>query len=225
MDNSIIFAIFDKLSDTKISSQSPTVRGWPTSEVSRTLLFIQWTQHDMYELCNITNRSLLLSEIAEESISWRVMEWFLFSTRTPANIMVTRSGRRFLLQWRNNEPDGVWSHQPHDCLLKRSFKAFIQRKHQSSASLAFVWGIHRWPVNSPHEWPVTRKMFPFDDVILGDVERSVHLNTAPPPSAPPPSAPPLSINGVMRKNSATQEICPQCALPFRIHSIRHLWWT
>ena len=42
------------------------------------------------------------------------------------------------------------------------------RKHQSSASLAFVWGIHRTrgPVNSPHKWPVTRKMFPFDDVIM-----------------------------------------------------------
>ena len=41
-----------------------------------------------------------------------------------------------------------------------------QRKHQSSASLAFEWGIHRGPVNSPHKWPVTRKMFPFDDVIM-----------------------------------------------------------
>ena len=41
-----------------------------------------------------------------------------------------------------------------------------QRKHQSSASLAFVWGIHRGPVNSPHKWTVTRKMFPFDDVIM-----------------------------------------------------------
>ena len=41
-----------------------------------------------------------------------------------------------------------------------------QRKHQSSASLAFVWGIHRGPVNSPHKWPVTRKMLPFDDVIM-----------------------------------------------------------
>ena len=40
-----------------------------------------------------------------------------------------------------------------------------QSKRQSSASLAFVWGIHRGPVNSPHKWPVTRKMFPFDDVI------------------------------------------------------------
>ena len=41
-----------------------------------------------------------------------------------------------------------------------------QRKHQSSASLAFVRGIHRRPVNSPAKWPVTRKMFPFDDVIM-----------------------------------------------------------
>ena len=41
-----------------------------------------------------------------------------------------------------------------------------QIKHQSSASLAFVWGIHREPVNSPHKWPVTRKMFPFDYVIM-----------------------------------------------------------
>ena len=41
-----------------------------------------------------------------------------------------------------------------------------QSKHQSSASLAFVWRIHRGPVNSPHKWPVTRKMSPFDDVIM-----------------------------------------------------------
>ena len=41
-----------------------------------------------------------------------------------------------------------------------------QRKHQSSAPLAFVRGTHRRPVNSPHKWPVTRKMFPFDDVII-----------------------------------------------------------
>ena len=41
-----------------------------------------------------------------------------------------------------------------------------QRKHHSPASLAFVWGIYRRPVNSPHKWPVTRKMFPFDDVIM-----------------------------------------------------------
>ena len=41
-----------------------------------------------------------------------------------------------------------------------------KRKHQSSASLAFVWGIHRGPVNSSHRWRVARKMFPFSDVIM-----------------------------------------------------------
>ena len=41
-----------------------------------------------------------------------------------------------------------------------------QRKYQSSASLAFVRKIHRGPVNFPHKCPVTRKMFPFDDVIM-----------------------------------------------------------
>ena len=41
-----------------------------------------------------------------------------------------------------------------------------QRKHQSSTSLAFVKGIHQWPVDSPHKSPVKRKMFPFDDVVM-----------------------------------------------------------
>ena len=41
-----------------------------------------------------------------------------------------------------------------------------QRKHQSSVSMAFVQGIHRRLVNSPHTWPVTRTMFPFDDFIM-----------------------------------------------------------
>ena len=45
-----------------------------------------------------------------------------------------------------------------------------QRIHQSSASLAFVRGIHRGPLNFPHKRPVTRKMFTFDDVIMNKLE-------------------------------------------------------
>ena len=44
-----------------------------------------------------------------------------------------------------------------------------QRKHQSSAWLAFVRGIHRWPFDSPHKGPITRKIFPSDDVITIEV--------------------------------------------------------
>ena len=62
--------------------------------------------------------------------------------------------------------DGVPNYRRHDCLPNRFFSAPDQRKHQSSASLTFVRRIHRWPVNSPHKGPGTRKMFPFDDVIL-----------------------------------------------------------
>ena len=51
-----------------------------------------------------------------------------------------------------------------------------QRKHQSSASLAFVRGNHKGPVNSPHKWPVTRKMFPFDDVIM-NYQRPLSMKT------------------------------------------------
>ena len=48
-----------------------------------------------------------------------------------------------------------------------------QRKHQSFASLAFVRWIHRWSVNSPHKWPVTREIFPFDDVIMHHIISSL----------------------------------------------------
>ena len=51
-----------------------------------------------------------------------------------------------------------------------------RREHQSSVSPTLVREIHRWPVNSPHKWPVTRKMFPIDDVIMArDAYSSKHL--------------------------------------------------
>ena len=55
---------------------------------------------------------------------------------------------------------GVSNHQPQS-LIQTQIK-----KHQSSSSPPFMQGIHRGPVNSPHKWPVTRKMFPFDEVIM-----------------------------------------------------------
>ena len=55
----------------------------------------------------------------------------------------------------DNERDDVSNHQPHDC-YSSGYSGANQRKHQSSASLAFVRGIHQWPVNSPHKGPITR---------------------------------------------------------------------
>ena len=69
------------------------------------------------------------------------------------------------LRWRHNGDDSV-SNTSLTSVYSTVYSGADQSKHQSSASLAFVWGIHRGPVNSPHKWPVTRKMFPFDDVIM-----------------------------------------------------------
>ena len=71
----------------------------------------------------------------------------------------------FGIKWRHNGLDAISNHQPYHCLLT-VYSGGDQRKHQSSASLAFVRGIHRWPLNSSHKCPVTLKMFPFDDVIM-----------------------------------------------------------
>ena len=69
------------------------------------------------------------------------------------------------LLWRHNWHDGVSNHQPRDCLLNRSFR----RRSKNTSKLrvtGFVRGIHRWPVNSQHKWPVMRKILPFDDFIM-----------------------------------------------------------
>ena len=65
----------------------------------------------------------------------------------------------YQLQRRHNEHDGVSNQQPDDCLLNRLFWCGDETKHQNSASLAFVSGIHRWPVISPHKGPVKQKCF------------------------------------------------------------------
>ena len=53
-----------------------------------------------------------------------------------------------------------------------------QRKYQRSASLAFVRGFDRRPVNPPHKWPVTRKMFPFDDVMMTKTKSKITVHIA-----------------------------------------------
>ena len=80
------------------------------------------------------------------------MQWLQFARLIP-------------LQWGHNERDGVSNHQPHDCLLKRLF-----RRRPKKTSKLHIAGLcaGNSPVTGefPHKWPVTRRMFPFDDVIM-----------------------------------------------------------
>ena len=69
------------------------------------------------------------------------------------------------LRWRHNGRDGVSNHQPHVCLLNRLFRRRSKRTSKLRVT-GLCAGNSPGPVNSPHKWPVTRKMFPFDDVIM-----------------------------------------------------------
>ena len=71
-----------------------------------------------------------------------------------------------LLQRRHNERDVVASLT---IVYSTVYSGADQRKHKSSASLAFVRGTHRSPMNSPHKGPVTRKMLQFDGAIMRSI--------------------------------------------------------
>ena len=106
-----------------------------------------------YDIIGMASSQITISVyfLSSQIVFWLHRNYALFNERT--------------LRRRHNERDGVSNHQSCDCLLNRLFRR-RSKKHKSSASLAFVRGIHRWPVNSPHKGPVTRKRFPFDDVII-----------------------------------------------------------
>ena len=83
--------------------------------------------------------------------------------------VITTSMSQFIrhntLHWRHNDYDGVSNHQPRGCLLNRLFR----RRSKKTSKLCVTGlcvGNSPGPVNSPHKGPVTRKMFPFDDVIM-----------------------------------------------------------
>ena len=67
--------------------------------------------------------------------------------------------------WRLNGHDDASNYQPHHCLLNRLFRR-RSKKTSKIRVTGLCEGNQRGPVNSPHKGPVTRKMFPFDDVIM-----------------------------------------------------------
>ena len=82
-----------------------------------------------------------------------IIHAFMKEICLPSIVLIYKS----LICWLLNSMDGTIKY-----LIMTTYRLF----RCISKSLAFVRGIHRWPVNSPHNWPATRKMFPFDDVIV-----------------------------------------------------------
>ena len=80
--------------------------------------------------------------------------------------------RVMTFQWRHNERDGVSNHLRIDCLHNRLFRR-RSKKISKLRVTGLLRGSHRWPVNSPHKGPVTRSMFPFDDVIMENISTCI----------------------------------------------------
>ena len=79
--------------------------------------------------------------------------------------------RRFALRWRHNDHYSVSNHQPHGCLLNRLFRRRWKKTSKLRVTGLCV-GNSPGPLNSPHKGPVTRKMFPFDDVIMSGFDQT-----------------------------------------------------
>ena len=93
-------------------------------------------QHHYCEACN----TLLYKDLL---ICWRVNTWWW-------QIDIHRWYS--LVHYNDIIMSAVRLKSPASRLFTQPFiQCANQRKHQSSASLAFVQGIHRWPVNSPHK--------------------------------------------------------------------------
>ena len=72
---------------------------------------------------------------------------------------------KLTLQWRHNGRDSISNHQPHDCLLSRLFRR-RSKKTSKFRVTGLCAGILPGTGEFPAQWPVTRKMFPFHDVIM-----------------------------------------------------------
>ena len=136
------------------------------------------TNHHLPDLLLIPSTCQFIFNSPNIKFNDYIFNWVLECT-SRVNFLIHNHSRIYILLLWSEMPSGI--EQQYSYIIMRTMVSQItsltivystvysgadQRKHQSSASLAFLRGIHRWPVNSPHKGPVTRKLFPFDDVIM-----------------------------------------------------------
>ena len=110
-------------------------------------------------------RLILFHKVSRNYLTWIANAWSTGPFLPCGWLVIIFSRGKPTLRWRHNDHAGVSNHQPHGCLLNRLFR----RKSKKTSKLRVTGhcaGNSPGPVNFPHKWPVTRKMFPFDDVIM-----------------------------------------------------------
>ena len=125
-----------------------------------------WSIVGFLDIASANSMIYILSFMAEETMMKTYKETFVVGNSTACYLKISFA---ITFQWHYNNvvmSEMVTQITSVSIAWSTISSGAHQRKHQSYASLAFVRGIHRWPANSPHKRPVTRKMFPLDDVIM-----------------------------------------------------------
>ena len=105
--------------------------------------------------------------------------WFVNVVQTRWHVSWQIAKSVGTLQWRHAGRDSVSYHQPHDCLLNRLFRRRSKKTSKFRVTSLFA-GNSPGTGEFPHKWLVTRKMFPFDDVIMMHrIQQSYIMNVKP----------------------------------------------
>ena len=88
--------------------------------------------------------------------------WIYFRRITNMYLYFSVENKDLTLQWHHNGRNGISNHQPHDCFLNHLFR----RRSKKTSKICITGLCAGIFTGDRHKWPVTRKMFPFDDVIM-----------------------------------------------------------
>ena len=125
----------------------------PSQNLNQCCIIVNWTLRNKLQSNCIRNSKIFIQENAFENVIWK-MSAILSWPQCVKFMAVSLHYGDIIMGAITTQITSLTVYCDAD-----------QGKHESSASLAFVWGIHRGPVDSLHKWPVTQKMFPFDDIM------------------------------------------------------------
>ena len=120
-----------------------------------------WSGRGGHGCYNDTNNGILSSEQNDWHFADHIFK-YIFWLKIFIGIKISP------LLWRYNGHDSVYNHQPHECLLNSSFRCRSKRTSKLRVTGLCV-GNSPETGEFPHKWPVTRKMFPFGDVIMTEI--------------------------------------------------------
>ena len=152
----------------------------PTYEITTALSHTDELISPPYDIAIVTISygRVIMSSVWDSMMSKKNVGWpFYAAVQTPwyfASHGFILS-RRWTLQWRHNGLDGVSNHQPHHCLLSRLFGRGPKKTSKLPVT-GHCAGNSPGTGDSPHKWPVTRKMFPSDDVVMTQCDSYLQLD-------------------------------------------------